>query len=603
MPSRVSVAALLLLLAVSTACDQRAPTDPPRAADPRAAILDGSSGGNSHFYFLPPVVKKANFTGVFNGSVAPTVEICNDVQQDALGHCTSLLARYKRYPLAGDEVEPITVSLKGEKYTVNWNTKKKAGPLNVPFRLVVLLGDIQLGYVDLIRTANNSVKNTTTGAALNRNIDGTVPIDFRIENGVLCAQTSTECFEGSVGPNGGTFTIQRSDGTKPAGTQFPAGALSETVTLIIERYFGECLPTDAPQYQGCYRFRTEPYVENFQLPATVGVCLFDASAASFLNTGQLRLWKWSEEAGDPIVELERVIIDYLECPPLQVGMRTNSELLLGAARAGSFLLKPLANLLLPREAYALAGYEGGKLINFSRIGWVRPLTVEITGGNNQTGTAGQTLSAPLSMRVVNKYGTVTQPLSGRALNFTPSGNGSASPPATTTDGAGAASTTWTLSTTAGANTLLARTPTSRAIAPVPFEAEATFSAQGQPAATLLWLPPLVTIWETTGVDIPGLQPTVTVASTGGVSAFSLQLSQILVTLNAVETTDGYEATWNFGTLDPNLGYRVSVSIGGIDLGSIDLIIKRGTLRNAATDAVVLDLANYSSLGIRFRLLQ
>ena len=60
--------------------------------------------------------------------------------------------------------------------------------------------------------------------------------------------------------------------------QFPEGALTETVTLIIERYFGECLPTDAPQYQGCYKFRTEPHIENFELPATVGVCLFDPAA-------------------------------------------------------------------------------------------------------------------------------------------------------------------------------------------------------------------------------------------------------------------------------------------------------------------------------------
>jgi hypothetical protein len=595
MRSRISAAAVLFLLVLSTACDQRAPTDPAaRTPDPLAAILDGSSGGNAHFFFLPPVVKKATFTGVFNGSVAPTVEICTSTQQNAQGHCTSLLARYKRFPVAGDEVEPITVSLKGEKYTVNWNTKLKPGPLNVPFRMVVLLGDIQLGYVDLIRTANNSVKNTTTGTTLNRNIDGTVPIDFRIENGVLCATTSTECFEGSVGPNGGTFTITRNDGTKPAGTQFPAGALDETVTLIIERYFGECLPTDVPQYQGCYKFRTEPHIENFELPATVGVCLFDPAALPFFNSGQLRLWKWSEETGDPILELERVTIDYLECPPItQIGMRTNNSLLLGAARAGAMLFRPLASLIMPREAYALAPYEGGKLINFSRIGWVRPLSVEITGGNGQTGTAGKPLTTPLSMRVINKYGSVIQPLPGRTLNFTPSGNGSANLPATITDGAGSASTIWTLSTTPGANTLLARTPTSRAIAPTPYEAEAIFTATGQPPLTVFWMPTLGGTFEFTGTPVTGLTPTVLISVDG----------QPLQTLTTNEVVDGYQASWDLTQLTAGPIYRLTVRLGGDDLGYIDLRVVDGRLRTVEGDRTVLTLDQVSIYRFKFKLLQ
>jgi hypothetical protein len=52
------------------------------------------------------------------------------------------------------------------------------------------------------------------------------------------------------------------------------------------------------------------------------------------------------------------------------------------------------------------------------------------------------------------------------------------PPSTFSDANGFAFTQWELNTTPGLNTLLVRTPTSRAIAPVPYEAEATFTATG-----------------------------------------------------------------------------------------------------------------------------
>jgi hypothetical protein len=538
-------------------------------------------------------VKKASFSGVFNSNVAPTVEICTNTQQTSTGRCVSLLARFKRYPLAGEVVEPIVVSLKGEHYSIDWKTTRYNVPQDVPFRLVVLVGDIQLGYVDLIRTGTK-FKNSTTGESLNRLVDGTVPMAFRIERGALCANNALECFEGSVGPAGGTFTITRNDGTKPAGTQFPAGALNETVTLIIERYTGECLPTDAPQYQGCYRFHTEPEVENFELPATVGVCLLEPAAQPFYDSGQLRLWKWSEEPGDQIIELERVTIEYLECPTnTQIGLRSSSPIMLGAARATSFLLKPLASLLLPREAHAFGIYEGGKLINFSRIGWVRPLAVEITGGNAQTGFTGAPLASPLSMRVVNKYGNVTQPLAGRAMTFTPSGNGSAAPPATFTDAFGAASTSWTLSTTAGANTLLARALTARAIAPVPYEAEALFTANAQ-ALSLFWLPTIGLTSTYTGTPVMGLQPLVALSFTSGAP---------VATLPTVEIGEDYQFSLDIPSLQPGVSYRLAVKVTGITLGYVDVIIDGTKLRLTDTGRQIADLVGVTTLRTKFKLLQ
>jgi hypothetical protein len=589
-----SVAVLLSVAVVFAACDQRAPTDPARSAVPQSVILDGSAGGNPHFFFLPPLVKNPTVTGVFNANLAPTVEICRTTQQDAAGHCVSLLARFRRFPQAGDDAQAITVSVNGQHYALNWQSNNYNLGTDVPFRVVVLIGEQQLGYVDLVKRSANNYRNHATNEVIKRAVNGDLPIAFRIERGALCANT-TECFEGLVGPAGGTFTIDRADGTKPAGTQFPAGALENTVTLIIDRVLGECLPTDAPQYQGCYRFRTEPAVEEFELPATVGVCLFDASALSYFNDGQLRLWKWSEVVGDGIVELERVTVEYLNCPTITptIGLKTGSTMLLGAARTAEFLLKPLASLLGPRDAYALIPYEGGKLINFSRVGWVRPLNVDIKSGNNQSGPAGEALPLPASIRVTNKYGLTVQGVPGRAVTFAPSGDGAANPPATFTDGLGEAFSIWTLATQPGANTLRARALTSRAIAPVPYEAEAFFNATGVDY-TLLWLPLL---GPTSAVGAPwvtGLQPTVVVSVVNG---------PVLSTLPTTEVTDGYSAAWDVSTIDHSLIYRLTVQLNGANIGYIDLNVRDNTLRNLLTDTRVLNLATDATLKMKFKLVQ
>jgi hypothetical protein len=464
---------------VMAACDQTEPTETLNTPRTQAVMLDGTTGGNSHFYFLGPLVRPpASFPGTFNPDLTPTVEVCrNSIAQDAAGHCTSLLVKYDRFTPAGGG-QLVQVSTSEQAYAVEFRAKDFPIERNVPFRVVVLIGDVQLGFFDIVKTSTG-YRNATDNDLMNRT--GIFPIRFRIEDGALCVNPD-DCFEGQVGPAGGTFTVQKDDGTVPAGTEFPSGALNQNVTLIIERITGiECLPTDAPQYRGCFRFRTEPHVANFNLPATIGICMEEAAGVPFFNDGQLRLWKWSEVNGDPIQELERVTIDYLNCPtPTALGARPTSSLLLGATRAGSWLLKPLAAVFGPSEAYAdVIGYEGGKLGNFSIIGWVRPLAVKITAGDNQNGQVGRQVATQPQVRIVNRYGLTEMGVAGRIVDFTPSGNGLANPPSTFSDAQGFASTQWELATTPGFNTLLVRTPTSRVIAPTPYQADATFTANGQ----------------------------------------------------------------------------------------------------------------------------
>ena len=66
----------------------------------------------------------------------------------------------------------------------------------------------------------------------------------------------------------------------------------------------------------------------------------------------------------------------------------------------------------------------------------------VAGGNNQTGEMGQTLTKPLSVRVVNPYSGAVMP--GIAVNFSDGGKGSFSNPSPVTNGQGYAFTTYTL---------------------------------------------------------------------------------------------------------------------------------------------------------------
>jgi len=81
-------------------------------------------------------------------------------------------------------------------------------------------------------------------------------------------------------------------------------------------------------------------------------------------------------------------------------------------------------------------------------------TVTVSGGNNQTGTAGASLSQALSVVVTDQYGN---PVSGVSVTFSDGGAGGSfsSPNPTTTNSSGQASETYTLSPIAGPVTITA----------------------------------------------------------------------------------------------------------------------------------------------------
>jgi hypothetical protein len=96
-------------------------------------------------------------------------------------------------------------------------------------------------------------------------------------------------------------------------------------------------------------------------------------------------------------------------------------------------------------------------------------TLSMLGGNNQTGTVGEELDAPLVVRVTDAGGN---PVAGVTVSWAVTGGGgSISPGSSTTNGSGEASATRTLGTTAGSQTAAA-TVSGLSGSPVSFTATA-----------------------------------------------------------------------------------------------------------------------------------
>jgi hypothetical protein len=104
--------------------------------------------------------------------------------------------------------------------------------------------------------------------------------------------------------------------------------------------------------------------------------------------------------------------------------------------------------------------------------------ISVVSGNNQSGSVGSALGAPLVIEVIDN--STGNPMAGRTVSFAvTAGGGSASPTSTVTDAAGRASTTLTLGTATGANAV---TATVQGVGSVAFTATAN---PGPPVALSL----------------------------------------------------------------------------------------------------------------------
>jgi alpha-tubulin suppressor-like RCC1 family protein len=153
---------------------------------PSFDIADGAHGGNTHFYFLPPMVHAPSFSGTFDGSLEPWVEIC--VWSTVANSCGATLETYTMN--AGSGSERVRVDPVNELYIVNWHTGYILDdfPLgaNEVYRIRVLVGMQELGHADVqVAGSMRELKSVNTDEFVPL-LDGrTLPIKFRIEEGAL----------------------------------------------------------------------------------------------------------------------------------------------------------------------------------------------------------------------------------------------------------------------------------------------------------------------------------------------------------------------------------------------------------------------------------
>ena len=161
----------------------------------------------------------------------------------------------------------------------------------------------------------------------------------------------------------------------------------------------------------------------------------------------------------------------------------------------------------------------------------QPAALSRTGGDAQTGTAGQALATLLEVKVVDGSGA---PVSGVAVSwYVVSGGGSVNPATSTTGTTGLAQTTWKLGRVAGNNAVSASLPGSSLIPPVTFTASAV---AGAPSALAFTVPPSTV--SAGSAMAPAVQVTVQDSMGNAVSTASNGITVAIVTSSRIEALGG-----------------------------------------------------------------
>lgn len=344
---------------------------------PSFDISDGAHSGNPDFFFFPPLVPTPtgdlNFEpGDFNPALAPLVRVCEltaNPATDASATCVD-----------GPPILPPTPArlAPGEElYTLEWDTKAPELHQASFYRIHVFgagsaeqLGT-ELGFLD-VDPVDQGMKNARSTETYQFQDGRTLPIKFRIEGGALCAN-DVDCAERVVTDAGGDVITN----TGFAAASFPPGALDlgQQVTVIIDRFTvgsdNDCHNGQlaaVQQFEGCYRFRTEPGPTDFNIPVRVEVCVelpFTEPRFPFLS-----LFK-----SDPGVTeaLRNVNDELIDCAAFSgtadlIG-RSPAVRLLHLASAG---WRALTRFVAPKSAHATTMANvglGGETGSFSNIGW------------------------------------------------------------------------------------------------------------------------------------------------------------------------------------------------------------------------------------------
>lgn len=166
---------LVFLAPVLTAChDSTGPLEPPSDLSNRGTIVDSRNGGSTGFYFLPPIGRPQEYSGTFDPSRSPVVEVC---VLDNTTACSGLVARFS---IEGNGKERIRVDEPGEAYIVNWTTSADLS-LSSIYRIRVLDRGAVAGYGDVMLLGSARSSRSVSPDIIGIVRGSTLPIRFRLE--------------------------------------------------------------------------------------------------------------------------------------------------------------------------------------------------------------------------------------------------------------------------------------------------------------------------------------------------------------------------------------------------------------------------------------
>ena len=180
-PSRTAFTLTVAAAAIAaTACSDASAPDrsvAQRVVDltPAPAISEAGSGGDPHFFWLPPVSPVRAYPGTFDTAADPELRIC----PFANNACT---VAPTIFTLASSPA--ITLDTRTPAFSLNWSTKS-AGITIGDYRAEVRLSNRLLGFADLRVVGNaKDLKNVPAGFVGVQ--DGkSLTLAFRIENGIV----------------------------------------------------------------------------------------------------------------------------------------------------------------------------------------------------------------------------------------------------------------------------------------------------------------------------------------------------------------------------------------------------------------------------------
>jgi Tol biopolymer transport system component len=131
-----ALASIPVALGLAACQDVTDPSHPLREPIPQFVVADGAHGGNSRFYFLPPLVPKPQYNGTFDPTLHPLAKLCR------LPACASDLFTFAAGPGRGE------IEVQNDAYRLHWQTRSSGLVTGARYRIRVYVGPQLLGYLD-----------------------------------------------------------------------------------------------------------------------------------------------------------------------------------------------------------------------------------------------------------------------------------------------------------------------------------------------------------------------------------------------------------------------------------------------------------------------